>query len=451
MTRPAVVIVGRPNVGKSTLFNRLTRSRRAIVGNEPGITRDRQYGTAEWRGRQFTVIDTGGLMPHDRDLMATAIFSQAEQAIREAAVVVWVVDGRSDPLAADRQLAPLLRKTGKPLILAVNKRDTARQQEEPGSYFELGVTPAIAISAEHGSGITELLDAVSAHLPPETPEADAEAAADEPDAGGLRIAIIGRPNVGKSTLLNRLCGSERVIVSPVAGTTRDAVDALVERDGKRYRFIDTAGLRRKGKTRLMAEKLSVVMARKHLETADLALILVDGAEPEGGGVTALDATIAGYAIEAGRSAIVVVNKWDRAASLRRTRAGFERLIREHMKFLAFAPVAFVSATTGAGLARLYTLIDEVAAARRRRVPTAELNRFLAGLDLERAPAPASRAVKIYYLSQVATAPPQFVLFVDRPRALHFSTQRFLENQIRRAFNFEGTPIRIKTRVSGGRR
>ncbi|HUX67233.1 MAG TPA: ribosome biogenesis GTPase Der [Terriglobales bacterium] len=455
---PSLAIVGRPNVGKSTLFNRLTRSRRAIVGDEPGITRDRIEGRGEWRGRRFAVVDTGGLLPESAEAMPEAILRQARVAIGAAAVVLLVVDGRTELAAPDLQLARLLQQTGKPLLLVVNKMDSVRQESELAPFYRLGIARMFPVSAEHGSGLDAVLDEALRHLPPaeaEAPEAEAaEGAAAEgveapAPARETRIAIVGRPNVGKSTLLNRLTGEERSIVSAIAGTTRDAVDALVERGGAGYRFVDTAGIRRKGATKLMAEKMSVVMARKHLEQADLALVVLDGSEPAEEGVLALDATIAGYAVEAQRSCVIVVNKWDRARALGRTQAEFERRIRERLKFLAFAPVVFLSALEGTGIGKLYTVMERVARERRKRVSTAAINRFLATVDFTRAPVPAGQRIRIYYLSQVSLAPPQFVLFVDRARPLHFAYKRFLENQIRRAFGFEGTPILLKTRVSKG--
>ena len=462
MLLPQIAIVGRPNVGKSTLFNRLTRSRRAIVGNEPGITRDRIYGETEWRGRRLGVIDTGGMIPGDAAYIPEAIVRQAGVAIGEAAAVVFVVDSRTELAAPDLELARLLLKTGKPVLLAVNKVERAGQEQEMAPFYRLGIQTVLPVSAERGDGLEALFDEILTYLPPEPPEppvAPVEPLQDEPETSAAptperatRIAIVGRPNVGKSTLLNQLTGEERSIVSEIAGTTRDAIDALVARDtpGGRveYRFIDTAGIRRKGATRLMAEKLSVVMARKHLEQADLALIVLDGAEPVEEGVLALDATIAGYAFEAHRSCIIVVNKWDLARSSQRTQAAYSERVRERLKFLAFAPIVFISAREGEGIGKLYAAIGRVAEARRHRVTTAAMNRFLAMVDFSRAPVPVSHRVRIYYLSQVSAAPPQFVLFVDRPRALHFSYKRFLENQIRRAFGFEGTPILLKTRVSG---
>lgn len=449
-----VAIVGRPNAGKSTLFNRMTGTRRAIVGDEPGITRDRIYGQVEWRGREFEAADTGGIIPGDAALIPAAIFRQARVAVAEADKILLVVDGRAELAAADYHLAQLLRRTGKPLALLVNKIEGAAQQLGLGTFAALGVQPMFAVSAEHGIGVDDALDWVLGETPGETSGAgeDARPAAqeegDEPsDEERIPgIAILGRPNAGKSTLLNRLLGAERAIVSEVAGTTRDTVDALLERAGRRYRLLDTAGIRRKGKTRLLAEKLSVVMARQHLRRSELALVLVDAAE----GVVALDATIAGYASEGGRSVILVVNKWDVARQRGERRGAFEQELRTRFKFLAYAPVVFISAARGEGLGALWKAVDQVLAARARRIPTAELNRFFAGLDLERAPAPRGQRLKIYYLAQVTASPPGFVLFVDKRRELHFALRRYLENQLRRAFDFSGTPLIFRLKVSGAK-
>jgi GTP-binding protein len=442
-----VAIVGRPNVGKSTLFNRLTRSRRAIVGDEPGITRDRIYGRAEWNGVVFEVADTGGVVPDSPDEIPAAIFRQARTAIAEAAAILMVVDGRSAIAAPDRTLARLLLKTGKPVFLAVNKIESDRQLADLGPFYELGISHVVPVSAEHGLGLDDLLDALLPALAEDRSQATGAGDGTGETAGETeretRIAIIGRPNVGKSTLLNRLTGEDRALVSDVPGTTRDAVDALVLRNSRRYRFVDTAGIRRKGKTRMMAEKLSVVMARRHLEEADVALIVLDAAE----GVVALDATIAGYAHEANRSCILVVNKWDLARAKKLRQNSFATEIRDSLKFLAYAPIVFISAETGEGLSRLYDTLDQVAAERNKRISTADMNRFLAAVDFDRAPLPAGRRVKIYYMSQVRSAPPTFVLFVDKRRPLHFSFQRYFENQLRRAFGFIGTPLVLKTRAS----
>ena len=486
---PTLAIVGRPNVGKSTLFNRIIGSRRAIVGDEPGITRDRLYGESEWGGRRLRVIDTGGVIPAEREATSSSlpaserqggevflpeILRQAKVALEESDAIVMVVDGRTELAAPDLELARLLRRTGKPLFLAVNKVDTTSMEPGAEEFHRLGIRQLFPVSAEHGKGVAELLDAIVAALPAQMAEDESEGT--EVTAEKIhetRVAIIGRPNVGKSTLLNQLTGTSRAIVTDIPGTTRDAVDELVETGGQRYRFIDTAGIRRKGKTKLMAEKLSVVMARKHLEAADIALLIVDATE----GVTALDAHIAGYAHESGRSVVILVNKWDLVGSVRhldgshrplpyRAQRGlgrrqpgsggndkrpadrklFEHQVRNALKFLAYAPVLFISAKAGKNIDKVVRAIERVAAERRKRIPTGEMNRFLQTIDFDRATVPASRRVKIYYMTQAGTSPPTFILFTDRAVKLHFSYERFLENQIRRAFGFEGTPIWIKNRA-----
>ena len=457
---PTVAIVGRPNVGKSTLFNRILGSRRAIVGDEPGITRDRLYGEAEWRGHALRIVDTGGIIPEEKEFIPSEIFRQAKVALEEAAAVIMVVDGRSEIAAPDLELARLLNRTGKPLFLAINKIDTDKQQALVGEFHRLGIRKLFPVAAENGSGVDDLLDAVLEVLPPQEPTREDTEVTEERPESETRVAIIGHPNVGKSTLLNRLTGTSRAIVSPIPGTTRDAVDELIERNGQRFRFVDTAGMRRKGKTHLMAEKLSVVMARKHLQAADVALLVIDATE----GVSALDATIAGYAHESGRSIIVIVNKWDlviggqkkagretkasriQASKRPADREAYEQRLRYALKFLNYAPVLFVSAANGKGVEKIFPTLEEVAAQRRKRIPTAEMNRFLKSVDFNRASVPASQRVKIYYLTQASVSPPTFVLFTNRNVKLHFSYVRFLENQLRRAFGFVGTPIWIKNRA-----
>ena len=458
-----LAIVGRPNVGKSTLFNRLVGSRRAIVGDEPGITRDRLYGEAEWAGKLLRVVDTGGIIPDDTALIPSEIFRQAKVALEQADAIVMVVDGRTELAAPDLELARLLQRLGKPLILAVNKMDTPQLEPYAQEFRRLGLKDLLPISAETGNGVVELLEHVYELMPASSEVEPIVEPLDEPVGGETgandeededtapletKVAIIGRPNVGKSTLLNALTGTGRAIVSPIAGTTRDAVDELVQRDGQNYRFIDTAGIRRKGKTELMAEKLSVVMARKHLEAADVALVIIDAVE----GVTSSDATIAGYAHEAGRSVIIVINKWDLVTSARTDGkpaadpAIFEQQARRQLKFLNYAPIVFVSASTGKNIPKLYTTLDLVAKERRKRVGTGAMNRFLAKVDFERASVPMNKRVRILYMTQAAVSPPTFILFVDRAVKLHFAYQRFLENQIREAFGFIGSPIWIKTRA-----
>lgn len=468
---PIIAIVGRPNVGKSTLFNRIVGSRRAIVGDEPGITRDRLYGDAEWNGRMLRIVDTGGILPEDKDFIPAEIFRQARVALDEAAAIVMVVDGRSELAGPDLELVRLLRKANRPLFVAVNKVDSEKQSSLINDFHRLGVEQMFPVSAEHARGVDELLDAIVAILPKDLTTADTEvtkgtaeaqepATEDQASPAEVKVAIIGHPNVGKSTLLNCLTASDRAIVSPIPGTTRDAVDEVIERDGQRFRFIDTAGIRRKGKTHLMAEKLSVVMARKHMEGADIALLVMDATE----GVSQLDASIAGYAHESGRSMIIVVNKWDlmisgqqkkgrttKSERMRETRKpgdrdAFEERLRYELKFLSYAPIVFISAQTGKGTEKIFPLLQEVAAARRKRVSTSEMNRFLEHVDFERASVPVRNRVKILYMTQASVAPPTFVLFTNRAVKLHFAYQRFLENQIRAAFGFMGTPIWIKNRA-----
>src|SRR5882724_6020968 len=461
---PTVAIVGRPNVGKSTLFNRLVGSRRAIVGDEPGITRDRLYGEAEWRGRHLRIVDTGGILPEDKDFIPAEIFRQAKVALQEADAVIMVVDGRTEMASPDIELARQLIRSGKPLFLAVNKVDTEKQQSLTDEFHRLGIRKVFPISAENARGLDDLLDGILEILPLRH-QSTAEGAEGAPESQEAqphetKVAIIGHPNVGKSTLLNRLTGGERSIVSPLPGTTRDAVDEIVEHEGRRFRFIDTAGIRRKGKTHLMAEKLSVVMARKHLEAADIALLVIDATE----GVSQLDAAIAGYAHESGRSMIIIVNKWDlviagdkstarhtKAARMRDSkrpadRSAYEQRLRDALKFLNYAPVLFVSAATGVGTEKIFPTLEQVASERRKRIGTGEINRFIKQVDFDRASVPARQQVKIYYMTQASVAPPTFVLFTDRQVKLHFSYQRFIENQLRRAFGFVGTPIWIKNRA-----
>ena len=460
---PFIAIVGRPNVGKSTLFNRIVGSRRAIVGDEPGITRDRLYAKADWNGRDFRVIDTGGIVPNDKELIPSEIFRHAKMALEEAAAIIMVVDLRTELAAPDIELARLLIRMGKPLFLAVNKVDDPKLEPEAENFRRLGITNVFPITAEHGTGVAELLDAILEVLPeevlppPEEIETSASSAAgvsSEPQTSDaeIKVAIIGRPNVGKSTLLNALTGVDRAIVSPIPGTTRDAVDELVVRDEQRFRFIDTAGIRRKGKTHLMAEKLSVVMARKHMEAADVALLIVDATE----GVENAEQTIGGYAHESGRSVIIVVNKWDLVApgadgkradgNPPADRKIYEEQVRAQLKFLPYAPVLFVSARENKGVEKIYSTLAEVARERYKRIGTGAMNRFLEKVDFERASVPYNRRVKIYYMTQVAVAPPAFLLFTNKEMKLHFSYERYIENRIREAFGFVGTPIGIRVRA-----
>ena len=425
---PTVVIVGRPNVGKSTLFNRITGQRRAIVGDEPGITRDRIHGPAEHDGRRFEVIDTGGIVVHDHEYIPSQILHQAEVVLHDASHIILLVDGRAEITGADRDLAQMLRRLGKPVTLAVNKADTgAREDLAHGAVYGLGISDVFPVSAEHGIGVDALLDHVTADF--------AEPSGDLAEVDrGIKVAIIGRPNVGKSTLLNTLTGQDRAIVSPIAGTTRDAVDERITRNDVEYVFIDTAGIRRKGKTKLMAEKLSVVMARRHIRMAHVVLLVLDATE----GVVGLDATIAGYAHEGGRAVIICVNKWDEKKDEKQSE--FEREVRDHFKFLDYAPVRFLSAKTGWGVTPLFKLIREGYESASMRIPTGEMNRFVEQLKFEER--------KIFYITQASIRPPAFVVFTDRRGPLHFSHERHLINQIRKRFGFKGTPITLKSKGKG---
>jgi GTP-binding protein len=477
---PSIVIVGRPNVGKSTIFNRLTSSRRSIVTDEPGITRDRIYGTATWQGRTFEVVDTGGIVPDDKAAIPREILRQAQVAIEGASQLLLVVDVRAGLTPLDAELARLLRRTGKPLAILANKVDTQMQESLAAPFYAIS-NDVFPVSAEHGYGFDALLEAITARLA--AGPAQEEAPASEKQDKQVNVAIIGRPNVGKSTMLNRLAGVERAIVSDIPGTTRDAVDTVVQHGGRTYRFVDTAGIRRKGKTNLVAEKMSVMMARRHLEQADVALLIVDASL----GVTANDANIAGYAEESGRSVIIVMNKWDLALEAAAEKAArelehqgmkphvaesrtrkhtsvvrkkavtgrvdpaqlvedYEKIVRTRFKFLDYAPIVFVSAKTGERTEKLFDLIDRVADARRRRISTGELNRWLEKVDLDRGTSPAARRVKIYYVTQAAASPPTFILFTNQSKRLHFSYERFLENLLRKSFDFTGTPIRFLQRL-----
>ena len=476
---PLIAICGRPNVGKSTLFNRLTGSRRSIVGDEPGITRDRIYGELEWQGREARIVDTGGVIPDDEALIPSEIFRQAQVALEEADSIVMVVDGRTELASPDLELARLLMRGGKSIFLAVNKIDTEHMQTAAENFRRLGFKNVHMISAEHNIGIGDLLDQVFATLPepieeqPE-PEEEIETFEDEfePLENGeepkpirkqrthgeyesreTKVAIIGRPNVGKSTLLNALTETNRAIVSPIAGTTRDAVDEIVERKGHLFRFVDTAGIRRKGKTKMMAEKLSVIMARKHLEAADVSLLIIDAQE----GVTNIDANIGGYAHESGRSVIIVINKWDLMTTGRTDgkppadQKIYAQQVRDALKYLDYAPLLFISAAPADGdkpraINEVFAKVELVARERRKRVSTGQMNKFLDTVDFQRASVPMNKRVRIYYMTQAQVAPPTFVLFTDRDVKMHFSFERFLANQIRESFGFIGSPIWFKIRA-----
>ena len=437
-----VAIVGRPNVGKSTLFNKMTGMRRAIVGDEPGITRDRLYGKVEWRGRQFRLVDTGGIIPSDTDVIPANILRQARAALDESSLILLAVDARAGITPMDEELQELLRPIHKPVLVAANKVDSGKLEDDALEFAEWGFE-VLPVSAEHGNGVGDLLDRIIELLP----DADGDIPVETP--GEINLAIIGRPNVGKSSLLNQLTGEERVIVSSVPGTTRDSVDAEIERNGVRFRLVDTAGIRRKGKPDMVAEKVSVVMARRSVELADVAILLIDGVE----GPTALDATIGGDADRAGAGLIIAVNKWDAVEKTQETTKEYERRIREMMKFADYAPIIFISAKTGQRTGKLLEAAAKAHAERNKRVPTAELNRFFERhLEQPRATTTAKNAARVLYITQAAIKPPTFVLFTTSrsPKArLHFSYERYVQNRLREEFVFFGTPIRIKQRGKKG--
>jgi GTP-binding protein len=442
MKIPLVAIIGRPNVGKSTLFNRLTGSRKAIVGDESGITRDRMFGNVEWKAKTFRLVDTGGIVPDDEAVIPSNIFKQASFAIDESVAIIWVLDSRAGTTPLDEELGVLLRNTGKPVIIAANKVESKMVENEAGEFYQFGFEMA-PISAEHGTGIGDLLDMVFEHL-------EFEEEVEEGKSAEIKLAIIGRPNVGKSSLLNKLLGEERVIVSSIPGTTRDSIDTHLMVDGQDYILIDTAGIRRKGKTTEMAEKLSVIMARKSLERADVAILVIDAVE----GVTHLDANIAGYALDSGCSIIIAVNKWD-ALKEKETNTiyEFERDLRQHMKFLDWAPIVTISALNGQRVTKLLPLAKEAFEARNRRVQTSMLNRFFEDAVLQpkggTAPAPVKGGVsrlKVQFITQAGIRPPLFILFTSGGKAgLHFSYLRYIENRLRQEFTFFATPIRLVER------
>ena len=431
-------------MGKSTLFNRLTGSRKSIVGDEPGITRDRIYGEVEWRSKRFELVDTGGIVPDDEAIIPANIFKQAGFAIEKAEAVIWVVDARAGITPLDEEIAVLLRALSKPIFIAANKAESQKVEDEAGEFYRFGFDLA-PVSSEHGTGIGDLLDQVFETLQIED---DVE---EPPISNEIKLAIIGRPNVGKSSILNQLLGEERVIVSPIAGTTRDSIDTNLTVEGRDFVLIDTAGIRRKGKTTEMAEKMSVVMARKSLERADVAILVIDAVE----GVTNLDANIAGYAVDSGCSVIIVVNKWD-ALEEKETNTiyQFEDKLRQGMKFLDWAPMVTISALTGRRVQNILPLVIKAYDARNVRVPTAQLNKFFEDNISQpkggSAPAPVKGGVsrlRVKYITQGGMRPPLFVLFTagGNKGGLHFSYLRYVENRLRDEFGFYATPIRIKER------
>ena len=432
-----VAIVGRPNVGKSSLFNRLCGFRKAIVGDEPGITRDRIYGSVQWNEKSISFLDTGGMIPDTREIIPEKILDQVEAALSEAQLVLMVVDGRAGITPLDEMLLPMMRRTGKTVWTVVNKIDAPGLEGYVSPFYEFGTEKVFSISAEHGLGTADLLDAISERVE-HTPPQEETGAAEE-----IRVAVVGRPNVGKSSIVNRMLGYERSIVTDVPGTTRDSVDTLITREGVSYRIIDTAGIRRKGKTEGLAEKISVVMAQKSLARADVALLLLDAEE----GVTKQDAGVGGYAAESGCSVIIVVNKWDLVEKDTHTLETFTDSIHRRMKYLTYAPIMSVSALTGQRVSKLFEVIRNAHEARRIRIPTGTLNNmFVPDLEREMSVQNPNHRLGIRYITQARSNPPTFVVFTAGRDRLHFSMERYLVNQLRERFGFFATPIRIQQRL-----
>ena len=440
MSRPLIAIVGRPNVGKSMLFNKLIGQRLSIVEDTPGVTRDRLYAPCEWRGRTFDLVDTGGIEPSTDSEILLFMREQAQIAIDAADVIVLVTDIRTGVTAADEDVAAMLQRSRKPVVLAVNKADSTGATD-PALYefYSLGLGDPIAVSAIHGHGTGDLLDACMEHFPPEEEDED------EDDV--IRVAVIGKPNVGKSSLINRILGEKRVIVSDVAGTTRDAVDTPFENESGRYIFIDTAGIRRKSKVEEMVEKFSVMRAQLAIERADVCLILIDGRD----GVTEQDTKIAGLAHEAGKASIIVVNKWDLVEKETGTLEKMRREVQRDLAFMSYAPILFISALTGQRTDKLFELINRVNAQTSMRIPTGQLNNVLADAQMRvQPPTDKGRRLKIYYMTQTGIRPPCFVIFCNAKELFHFSYLRYIENQIRSVFGLEGTPVHLIIRQKGDR-
>jgi GTP-binding protein len=439
-----IVIAGRPNVGKSTLFNRIAGKRRALTHDLPGMTRDRLSDVVTLDdGRSFELIDTGGLEYGDSPMSAYAgeIHAQAAQALKESDLVLFVVDGSAGVMAEDRDIAQELRPIAGRVLLIVNKVDRRDAEENVPEFYELGFERVMPMSAEHGEGLDDLLDAIGEVVPLETGEEQ-----DAAEGGPTRVAIIGRPNVGKSSLLNRLLNEERTVVSPISGTTRDAIDAELERNGKRYLIIDTAGIRRKGKTTDEAEKLSVISARKAIERCEIALVMIDSID----GVTAQDATVAGYADEAGKAALILVNKWDVGEHSQDDAKKFEDMVRFKLKFLAYAPLEFISAKSGRRVEKIFAKVDEIVAGYRTRFRTSQLNEILEhALRMHQPPSVKGKPRRFYYATQLKTQPTTIALFSNVAEPIHFSYRRYLENQFREALSLTGCPIRFVLRARKG--
>ncbi|HYS44380.1 MAG TPA: ribosome biogenesis GTPase Der [Geobacteraceae bacterium] len=429
--KPIVAIVGRPNVGKSTLFNRIVGRRKAMVDDQPGVTRDRNYGNVNRFEVPFILIDTGGFEPETSDRLQQQMREQSQLAMEEADVILFVMDGRDGLTPADREVAEMLRRVDKPVFYVINKIEADRQELGIGDFYELGMENVFAVSAEHNRGIGDLMDEVVRAFP--------QGGVTEEDEEVTKIAVVGRPNVGKSSLVNRLLGFERVVANPTPGTTRDSVDSYFTCNRKRYRLIDTAGIRRKGKTTQKIEKYSVVDALRSIERADVVLIVLNAED----GVTEQDTKIAGYAYEAGRGCIFVVNKWDTLTKDDSTIGKFVESIRMEFKYLPFAPILFVSALSGQRTGLIIAEVDKVMAQYAKRVQTAELNKvFTEAVAAHPPPMAQGKRIKLYYATQASTKPPTFIVFANRTDAIHFSYERYLANKLREAFGFTGTPLRL---------
>ena len=432
MSKPIVAIVGKPNVGKSTLFNRIIGGRTAIVEDTPGVTRDRIYRDSSWLDRKFTLIDTGGIdQINASDNITLQVKKQAELAILEADVIIFVIDGRAGITAEDQDISDLLRRTSKPVLLAINKIEDFSKMDELYEYYSLGLGEYVPISAEHGLNIGDLLDKLIEHF--DSPEEDL----DDPDT--IKIAVVGRPNVGKSSLVNVLLGEERVIVSNIPGTTRDAIDSPFERDGQKYILIDTAGMRRRGNIDISTERYSVIRALRAVDRCDVALLVLDGKE----GVTEQDKKVAGYIHESGKGCVIVVNKWDLVEKDDKTLHRYEKNLRIELGFMQYAPTAFVSALTKQRVQKIVELVKFVAEQQSHRINTSVLNEVISdAVSAVPPPTDKGRKLKILYSTQAGIKPPHFVLFVNDPELMHFSYQRHIENIVRKNFGFEGTPIRF---------
>jgi GTP-binding protein len=435
--KPILAIVGRPNVGKSTLFNRIARGRKAIVWDEPGVTRDRNYADVERDEGSFALIDTGGFEPASKDRIFVQMREQCQLAMDEADAILFMMDGKEGLTPSDREIVDILRRLNKPVFYIVNKIDGPKHEDKTFEFYGLGMEPIYSISAEHGYGVSGLMDEVTKVLPASTEK--------KWDQEVTRVAVLGRPNVGKSSLVNRLLGHKRVLVDEVPGTTRDAIDTLLERDGKKYVLVDTAGIRRKSRISLRPEKYSIVQALRTIDRSDVALLLLDSKE----GVTDQDARIGGFIHEKGKGCVLIVNKWDLIEKDSQTMVQYERGVREGLKYLSYAPILFISTITGQRVKKVLEAVSHVSGQAKKRISTSPLNRYFREW-VEKFPPPLykNRSVKMNYIAQVSTAPPTFVIYTNMPDGIHFSYERYLHNQMREVFGFEGVPVRLLFRKKG---